>query len=85
MRLNLAESLALRRVWHAGRVERQGRFLVNIVAFIISFVLFVGGMVMMGYSFEPFPYQLELFSAGIAAVTLAVIVPVHILKRIDGA
>lgn len=58
---------------------------MNIVAFVITFALFVGGIVLMGYAFEPFPYQLEVFAAGLAVVTLSVIVPVHILKRIDGA
>ncbi len=58
---------------------------MNIVAFVITFVLFVGGIGLMGYAFEPSPFQLEIFAAGIAVVTLAVMVPVHVLKRIDGA
>jgi hypothetical protein len=56
---------------------------MNIVAFVISFIVFVGGLFLMGYSFEIPGYELVAFLGGILAVSLAVAVPAHILKRTD--
>lgn len=65
---------------------------MNIIGFIAGIVLFVGGLVLMGYSFQPIdwlPHILGLdprtgvFFAGIILATLGFVIPVHIMKRID--
>jgi Mg/Co/Ni transporter MgtE len=66
---------------------------VNIIGFLVGIVLFVGGLVIMGYSLQPIewlplPFGLDarsaLFFAGIIASSLGLAVPFHIMKRIDG-
>jgi hypothetical protein len=56
---------------------------MNIVAFVISFVVFVGGIALMGYAPEIEGFELVSFLAGILAIALAVAIPVHVLKRAD--
>ena len=56
---------------------------MKIIAFLIAMVLFVGGMILMGYAFEPDVAHFELFVGGIVAITLSLIIPFHILKRLD--
>jgi hypothetical protein len=57
---------------------------VNIIAFLFSLVLFVGGFYVMGSSFYVPGFEALLFIAGILCCALAIIIPVHVLKRIDG-
>lgn len=66
---------------------------VNIIGFVVGIVLFVGGFVIMGYSFEPItwlplPFGLDarsgLFFAGIICSSLGFAIPFHIMKRVDG-
>lgn len=58
---------------------------MNIVAFIVAFGLFVGGLALMGYAFyAPEGFQGAMFIAGILAVTASIALPVHVLKRVDG-
>ena len=56
---------------------------MNIVAFVLSLVLFVGGMVLFGYAPEVENFELATFAAGIIAISLAVAIPAHVLKRAD--
>ncbi len=56
---------------------------MNIAAFIVSFVLFVGGIWLLGAAFSATGYELLVFFAGILCSTLGIFIPVHILKRID--
>jgi len=56
---------------------------MNIVAFVISFIVFAGGLFLMGYSFETPGYELVMFLGGILAVSLSVAIPAHVLKRTD--
>lgn len=56
---------------------------MNIVAFVFSLVLFIGGLLLMGYAFETTGYELAMFAGGILVVSAAVALPVHVLKRID--
>jgi hypothetical protein len=56
---------------------------MNIVAFVISFAVFVGGIALMGYAPEIEGFELVSFLAGILAIALAVAIPVHVLKRAD--
>ena len=58
---------------------------MNVVAFIISIALFLGGFLLFGYSFyAPEGLHAVMFVSGIFAVGLAIAIPVHVLKRIDG-
>jgi hypothetical protein len=56
---------------------------VKIIAFVIALVLFVGGMMLFGYAFEPNAEHGIVFFGGIIAVTLSLAIPFHVLKRID--
>jgi len=56
---------------------------VNIAGFIVSFLLFVGGIWLLGAAFGATGYELLVFLAGILCSTLGIFIPVHILKRID--
>ena len=57
---------------------------MNVIAFIIAIALFLGGLLLMGYSFSAIGYQGPMFVAGIFAVAASIAIPVHVLKRIDG-
>ncbi|MCW4384769.1 hypothetical protein OH146_03165 [Salinibacterium sp. SYSU T00001] len=56
---------------------------MNIVAFVLSFLIFAGGLVLMGYAPEIEGLELASFAAGILAVAVAIAIPVHVLKRAD--
>lgn len=64
---------------------------VNIIGFVVSAILFFGGILLMGYSFEPIALELPfgvdprifVFSGGLLATTAGLMIPVHIMKRID--
>jgi hypothetical protein len=57
---------------------------VNIIAFVISLVLFIGGFYVMGSAFYVEGLETLVFLAGILCTCLGFIIPVHVLKRIDG-
>jgi ABC-type antimicrobial peptide transport system permease subunit len=65
---------------------------VHIIGFLVGIVLFVGGIVIMGYSFEPLGFMLPfgfdprsvLFFGGILVSSAGLAVPFHVMKRIDG-
>lgn len=57
---------------------------MNIVAFVIGFALFIGGIVLMGYSWDGTTFNWIMFSGGLGAISLGVAVPYHLLKRVDG-
>jgi len=56
---------------------------MNIVAFIISLALFVGGLFIMGAAFALPSLQGLVFFAGIIVTSLGIAVPIHLMKRID--
>ena len=56
---------------------------MNVIAFIVSLALFVGGFFIMGESFNVIGAQGVVFAAGILVTALGVFIPIHILKRID--
>ena len=55
---------------------------MNVVAFIVSLALFVGGFIM-GESFNVIGAQGIVFFVGIMVTAAGVFIPIHILKRID--
>jgi hypothetical protein len=56
---------------------------MNVIAFIVSLALFVGGLFIMGESFNVIGAQGVVFFAGIIVTLAGVFIPIHILKRID--
>ena len=56
---------------------------MNVVAFIVSLALFVGGLFIMGESFNVIGAQGVVFFVGILVTAAGVFIPIHILKRID--
>ena len=57
---------------------------MNGFAFVFSFALFVAGLYLMGIAFDvPESLGYVTFGGGILAVSLGMVIPVHILKRID--
>lgn len=57
---------------------------MNVIAFVVAIALFLGGLLLMGYSFYVVGFQGPVFVAGIFAVAASIAIPVHVLKRIDG-
>lgn len=57
---------------------------MNIIAFVVSIVLFVGGLYVMGEAFGAVGYELLVFLSGILLSSIAVAIPIHVLKRVDG-
>jgi hypothetical protein len=57
---------------------------MNVIAFVVSLGLFVGGILLMGYSFDIEGLQMPSFFAGLLITSAGVALPIHVLKRIDG-
>ncbi len=57
---------------------------MKITAFVITLGLFLLGMILMGYAFEPGMPHGILFFSGIASVAVSLTIPFHVLKRVDG-
>jgi hypothetical protein len=57
---------------------------VNIIAFLVSILLFLGGLYLMGSSFYVEGFEYIAFLGGILACSLGVAIPIHVLKRVDG-
>jgi hypothetical protein len=56
---------------------------MNGIAFTASLILFIGGIVLFGYSFEAVGFEILVFSAGILAIVAAIAIPFHLTKRTD--
>lgn len=57
---------------------------MNIIAFVISLILFVGGLYVMGESFYVVGAEYPVFIGGILLTCLGIAIPIHVLKRVDG-
>jgi hypothetical protein len=57
---------------------------VNIIGFLVSIVIFVGGFYIMGNAFYVPGFEAPTFFAGIVVSAIGFAIPVHLLKRIDG-
>jgi len=56
---------------------------MNIFAFVIAFILFIGGIYLFGLAFDVEGAGALVFCSGLAAIVIAMAIPFHILKRID--
>ncbi|CAO1652320.1 hypothetical protein I6E68_06570 [Salinibacterium sp. NSLL150] len=56
---------------------------MNIFGFVISFVLFVGGIYMMGEAFYVEGLESVVFIGGLLVSTAGVFIPIHVMKRVD--
>lgn len=56
---------------------------MKILAFVVSLVVFVGGIYVMGSAFYVPGVEGLVFFAGILLCALGIVIPVHVLKRID--
>jgi hypothetical protein len=57
---------------------------VNIIAFVIALALFVAGFYVMGSAFYVPGFEYLLFIGGIVCSSIGIMIPIHVLKRIDG-
>lgn len=57
---------------------------MNIIAFVISIIIFVAGLYVMGSSFYVTGFEGVVFIGGILLSAIGLAIPVHVLKRIDG-
>lgn len=57
---------------------------MNVFAFVIAIALFIGGLALFAFSFYAVGFEGVMFIGGILAVSAAIALPVHVLKRIDG-
>ncbi len=56
---------------------------MRIIAFVIALAFFLGGLTLMAYAFGAGGAEFLMFFGGILAVAVSIVIPVHILKRID--
>lgn len=57
---------------------------MNTVSFVIGAVLFIGGIIMFGYSWDGTVFHPFVFAGGILAISASIGIPFHMLKRVDG-
>lgn len=57
---------------------------MKVFAFLVSIVVFLGGLALFGYAFDMAEYwNIAFFAGGILAVAVALVIPFHVLKRLD--
>lgn len=57
---------------------------MNIVGFVVAFFFLIAGILLMGYSFGPdVAGPGFMFFGGILAISVAIAIPVHVMKRIE--
>lgn len=56
---------------------------MNVFGFLVSFVLFLGGIYMLGSAFSIEEHQALLFSGGVLVSCIGVALPIHLYKRIS--
>jgi hypothetical protein len=57
--------------------------LSTLLTSIVSAVLFLGGLALIVLAFEATAFMASLFFAGILAISLAIIIPLHLLPAVD--
>lgn len=57
---------------------------MKVFAFLVSLAVFLGGLLLFGYAFAVGPdWQVLTFAAGIAAISVSLMIPFHLLERLD--
>jgi hypothetical protein len=57
---------------------------MKVFAFLVSLALFLGGLALFGYAFTfPEGWMIWGFGAGILAVAVSLMIPFHLLERLD--
>lgn len=56
---------------------------MNVFGFLVSFVLFLGGIYMLGSAFSIEEHQAILFIGGVLVSCIGVALPIHLYKRIS--
>jgi hypothetical protein len=57
---------------------------MKVFAFLVCLALFVGGLLLFGYAFTFGPeWHTIAFGGGIAAISLSLMIPFHLLERLD--
>ena len=56
---------------------------MNGIAYAISLILFVGGILLFGMAFNAVGFEMLVFAAGVIAISVAIAIPFHVLKRTD--
>jgi hypothetical protein len=57
---------------------------MKVFAFLFSLALFLGGLALFGYAFAfGEEWQVLTFAGGIAAISVSLMIPFHLLERLD--
>jgi len=57
---------------------------MNILAYVVFAILFFGSWLLFGYAFElPSPLNLGVFLAGILVASASLMIPFHVLGKLD--
>ncbi|WBU39088.1 hypothetical protein [Homoserinibacter sp. YIM 151385] len=57
---------------------------MKVAAFVIAMILFVGALLLFGYAIDAAaPLQFLMFGGGIIAVSLSLVIPFHLLEKLD--
>lgn len=56
---------------------------MKIIGFVVSLIVFIGGLYVLGLAFALPGYELPTFLGGILLSSIGIAIPVHVLKRID--
>lgn len=56
---------------------------MKILGFVVSLVLFIVGILALGFSFNFVGLEPFVFVGGILLITVALMIPVHVMKRVD--
>lgn len=56
---------------------------MKILGFIVSLVLFVGGIYLLANAFYVLGFESVVFVGGILVSTIGLVIPFHILTRVD--
>ena len=57
---------------------------MKVFAFLVAFAFFLGGLALMGYSFDAGPgWDIALFGGGLLGVAVALGIPFHLLEKFD--
>lgn len=57
---------------------------MKVLVFIVALAIFLAGIYLFALAFQVQGWEIALFVAGIVATAIAIAIPVHLLKRLDG-